>query len=83
MRDVEAELLDYLRKSKPIAFGPESHLLSQGLLDSFEIHGFLVFLEETFHVTLTGEELSSESFDQVRAIAALVSSKMRRESTAK
>ena len=71
---IESAILAYLKEKKPerareIQAG--TRVLSGGLLDSFEIHAFLVFLEETFRVQLSVDDLSSERFDEVRAIAGI------------
>jgi len=56
---------------------PDTSLLDSGLIDSTGILELVSFLEESFGIELTDEEVVPEHFETVRAIAAFVASKQR------
>ena len=47
-------------------------LVSDGILDSFDIISLITELEETFDIEIDPEDVTSENFESVNAIAALV-----------
>ena len=59
---------------------PEQPLLT-GLLDSFGLLALLNFLEERFGVAIPHDEVVTENFRSVRALAAFVESKRVEAST--
>ncbi len=50
-------------------------LIDGGILDSLAIMKLLVFLEEKFHIQISGNELIVENFETLNAIAQLVDKK--------
>ncbi len=51
-------------------------LLESGIIDSLGILKLLAFLEETFSVKLTDDELMPEHFETVNALSRLVGNKV-------
>jgi acyl carrier protein len=58
---------------------PDQPLLS-GLLDSFGLMSLLGFLEERYEVTISNDQVVSENFKSVEALAEFVERKRRGES---
>ena len=54
--------------------------LAAGLLDSLEIEQLVAYVEEEFGVAFSDEELVTENFTHVEALAALVDRKRREAS---
>lgn len=51
-------------------------LLETGIIDSLGIIKLLSFIEETFSITITADELIPENFSTPRSLSLLVSSKL-------
>ncbi|MGQ0669851.1 MAG: acyl carrier protein [Actinomycetota bacterium] len=60
------------------SLSPDQPLLS-GLLDSFGLMSLLGFLEERFEVTITNDQVVSENFKSVEALAEFVKRKQQGE----
>lgn len=61
---------------------PPGQPLLSGLLDSFGLMSLLGFLEERFDVTITNDQVVSENFKTVEALASFVDAKRRSEAQA-
>ena len=75
--EIEGKLKAYLEENhvSDHAVGPDEGLLDSGLIDSAGIFDLVAFIESTFGVEVSDEEIVPEHFDTLRAIAALVESK--------
>jgi acyl carrier protein len=51
-------------------------LISSGLVDSFSMVSLKLFLEEEYQIKMTDAEASTEAFDTVKSIIALVQKKL-------
>lgn len=54
-------------------------LVSDGILDSFDIISLILELEEAFDIEIDPEDVIMENFESVNAIAALVESAAKTE----
>lgn len=54
---------------------PDEALISSGLIDSFHLVDLAVFIEEQFDVRIDDTELTADTFDSLRSLAALVASR--------
>ncbi len=80
--NVRAKVEDYiLQELLPGSQGQlnleEESLLNSGLLDSIAVLRLIVFLEETFGVSIESHEVGVEHFDSLSGIVGLVESKVR------
>jgi D-alanine--poly(phosphoribitol) ligase subunit 2 len=66
MEDLLALLRDSLGLGDEI--GPDTALISSGLVDSFGVVGLLVDIESRYDVTIEPEEVDAETFDTPRQI---------------
>lgn len=67
------ELLEILENIKPnVDFENEAHLVTGGLLDSFDIVNLVTELNNEFDIEITASDLVFENFDSAAAILALV-----------
>jgi acyl carrier protein len=66
------DLLDVLRGSLGLdeELGPDTALISSGLVDSFGVIGLLGDLESHYGVVIEPEEVDAETFDTPRQILA-------------
>jgi len=51
---------------------PDYPLVSNGLIDSFNLVDLALYVEETFHVHIDDTELNANVFDSVYGLAALI-----------
>lgn len=51
---------------------PDETLISSGLVDSFHLVDLAVFVEEQFGVRIDDTELTADTFDSLRSLAALI-----------
>jgi acyl carrier protein len=54
---------------------PDEALISSGLVDSFHLVDLAVFVEEQFGVRIDDTELTADTFDSLRTLAALIASR--------
>jgi len=76
---VVAAIREYLYQQAGL--GPEdvdldTPLFSSGKLDSLQLAGLIVFVEERFGVRIEALEVSLEGFDTVRRVAESVTSRL-------
>ncbi len=68
------QLMEILKELRPdVDFEREKALVSDGILDSFDIVSLVGELNAQFSIAIVVDELEPENFDTVDAIQALVS----------
>jgi acyl carrier protein len=75
---VEDQLLQYLKRAagqRSAAVDRQTPLISGGVLDSFAVVDLVDFVESTFTIRLTPDEMSAETLDTVERIGQLIASK--------
>jgi len=55
----------------------DSHLLGSGIIDSLAMLDVLAFLEKSFAITISDEELTPENFGSIRCLVSFVESKLK------
>jgi acyl carrier protein len=55
---------------------PDEPLISNGLVDSFNLVDLSLFIEKTFNVFIDNTELNRETFDTLTQLAELIQSRM-------
>jgi acyl carrier protein len=58
------------------SFSDEESLTSAGIVGSLAVFRLVAFLEETFSVSITDEEIAIENFDSIDRINRLLASKL-------
>jgi len=77
MNELEQAILDYVRREyleegDERALGPDTPLISGGIVDSFSMVSLKRFLERKHSIRIPDAEATPAAFDTVRSIAALV-----------
>lgn len=74
MQDVVLEYIvdEYIDEDDDIEVGPDSPLISSGIVDSFSMVSLKVFLEKKYGIKIPDDEASPEAFDTVTKIVELV-----------
>ena len=77
---IDARILAFVRARFPCAtqrrVAREDSLLESGIVDSLGVLELVEFLEGTFGISVTEEDLLPKNFDSVRRMADLVDRKM-------
>ncbi len=77
MGELEQVILDYVKREyiedgDDRQLGPETALISGGIVDSFSMVSLKRFLEKRYRIRIPDAEATPATFDSVNAIAALV-----------
>jgi acyl carrier protein len=70
-------LKNFLFTDDMSALADDASLIGQGVIDSTGILEIIVFLEETFSIKISDEEMTPVHFDSIDAISAFVDSKRK------
>ena len=70
-------ILSELVKDRARSLNDDDNLIEKGMIDSLGIMKLLVYLEETFSINVSDDELIPDNFETVDAISAFVVSKQR------
>ena len=72
---MKEQLLEILEDLRPeVDFETETALVTDGILDSFDIVSLVAQLNDEFDVTIGVDDLEPENFDTVDAMIALIES---------
>jgi acyl carrier protein len=63
---------EYLDDEDEVELGPDTPLISSGIVDSFSMVSLKTFLERRYGVKLPDDEATPEAFDTVSSVVALV-----------
>ena len=79
MDDMTTAILDYVRREyidedemDEVVLGPDTPLITGGIVDSFSMVSLKRFLEKKYAVTIPDADATPEAFDTVGGIVALV-----------
>ena len=77
MRD---KIIEYIRdeyvEEEDTEVGEDTPLITSGLVDSFSMVSLKMFLEDEYEIQIPDEEATTEAFDTVKSIMALVQGKL-------
>jgi len=77
MRDKIIEFVrDEYVEDESMEITEETPLISSGLVDSFSMVSMKMFLEEEYNIQMADDEASTEAFDTVTSIMALLQRKL-------
>lgn len=70
---MKEQLMEILKDLRPeVDFESETALITDGILDSFDIVSLVAQINSEFDITIGVEELEPENFDSVDAMLALI-----------
>jgi acyl carrier protein len=65
-----------IKGQKEINLLNSTNLIEEGIIDSLGIMKLLTFVEESYNLQISDEELLPENFESLKAICAMVKSKI-------
>ena len=68
---------DLIRDTYVIELQDSSNLIEGGIIDSLGIMELLLFIERTFRIKITNDELIPENFETIDAISTLIVNKTK------
>ncbi|MBN1754804.1 acyl carrier protein [bacterium] len=78
MEDIENTILEYVideyLEDEDDEIGPNSPLISSGIVDSFSMVSLKTFLERKYNISIPDDKATPEAFDTVNRIADVVRS---------
>jgi len=79
MNDIKQQVRQFIGKTfyvpDPTALGDDLSLLDQGIVDSTGVLEVVHFLEESFEIKVSDEEISPDNLDTIGRIATYVAKK--------
>lgn len=70
---MQTKILEILSGLRPeFDFTSSSDFIGDGMLDSFDIVSLVTELEETFNITIDGEDIIPDNFSSIDAIITLI-----------
>ena len=69
------ELVSYISRISDQEVGPESPLLGEGIIDSFNVLEIISFIEEVAGLRIRPDEVSLENFASPRSLAGWISAR--------
>ena len=77
LKDLENFIINELTAGLGItSLMPDEDLLEQGIIDSMRLMKLITFIEETYGISVTDEEIVPENFQRLNSIVALVQKKL-------
>jgi acyl carrier protein len=77
---IAEQIRDFVWAEFPLArkqeLGIDAPLMESGAIDSMGVLEIVTFLETTFDIVLDDEEVASDTFDSIAALATLVEQKL-------
>lgn len=67
---------EIIKGQKNIDLQKSTKLIDEGIIDSLGIMKLLTFIEESFQIQITDEELVLENFESLQAICYMLKNKM-------
>lgn len=69
-------LQNFLFSDNESAIGDQDHLIRGGIVDSTGIHELILFLEESYQISVSPEEMTPATFESIQSIDAFVTRKL-------
>jgi acyl carrier protein len=67
---------EIIKGQKKIDLQQSTNLIDEGIIDSLGIMKLLTFIEESYQLQISDEELLPENFESLKAICAMVENKI-------
>ncbi len=67
-----AEIHTWFVKNHNLNLNYEEKFIEQGILDSFEIINFVLFIEETFRIKFSTDNFNNSEFFTIKGLASLI-----------
>lgn len=78
--EMREKIIEFIRdeyvEDESMEITEKTPLISSGLVDSFSMVSMKMFLEEEYKIQMTDEEASTEAFNTVTSIIALLQKKL-------
>jgi len=78
--DIKNDIRDFIQsdllRGRDVPLGPRDSLINAGIIDSLGIQKLLEFLERTFAVKISDDEIVPENFETIDSITDLIEAKV-------
>lgn len=69
---IEGQLIDYFKERADTVVDSDTHLLEEKVIDSMGIIELVAFLEATYGIEFTDDDLTVENFTTIGSISKLI-----------
>lgn len=77
--DVREAITGYIQRiSKEPSFDPKVNLFEYGVLTSLDVLSLVAFLEDTFKLEISGDDIDMETFGTIDGLVSMISAKRAR-----
>jgi methoxymalonate biosynthesis acyl carrier protein len=77
---IRSTVVSYIEEvSNETAFDHSTNLFERGLLTSLDVLSLVAFVEETFHLEITGEDVDMASFGTVDGLVEMITRKQTQQ----
>ena len=75
MTDIEQKLREYIRGTASTDVDSDTPLVENGIIDSMGVMDLIAFIQASFQIEFTDDDLTAENFQNIHTIAGLVEGK--------
>ena len=72
---IEKKILEWFKKKKKKIL-PNQDFLNEGILDSFDLIDFVIYLEKEFSIKFNPKDLSNQSFPIINGLVKIIEKKI-------
>jgi acyl carrier protein len=75
MTNIEQKLKEYIRETTNTEVDSETPLVEQGIIGSMGVMDLIAYIQSSFQVEFTDDDLTADNFQNINTIAGIVESK--------
>ena len=75
MTNIEQKLREYIRETSSTDVDSETPLVKQGIIDSMGVMDLIAFIQTSFQIEFTDDDLTADNFQNIHTIVSLIESK--------
>ena len=80
MMNIEQKLREYIRGTTNTDVDSGTPLVENGIIDSMGVMDLIAFIQASFHIEFTDDDLTADNFQNIHTIVSLIESKDKPES---
>lgn len=75
MMNIEQKLREYIRETTSTDVDSNTPLVEKGIIDSMGVMDLIAFIQASFHIEFTDDDLTAENFQNIQTIERLIESR--------
>lgn len=78
MTHIEQKLREYIRDTMNTDVDSNTPLVGNGIIDSMGVMDLIAFIQSSFHIEFTDDDLTVENFQNINSIACLIDNRNKK-----